>query len=320
MHYDINRRPLFETVKKHATSGNFLAVIICNLISLGASCLLFGTVFSVLIDLSELFSSPLSGINSYFFFAVFGILGLIFIATIVVSLLLTLKLLSVRRFFKGKNNNPNGLSAIIKLQKIYYILGGIASVVSVLSAIIFMFSSFIPEEEASAIITLLFFVLPIYLAEIGGMIVLYYFSFKSIKTTVNYAINAVNDTAEGKVSVFLQVLSIIGIVSAASLVLSSIFIFVIAFIFFTLLTMQDTIFLSVFFSVMFLPFALLLKSLWPLIFVAVPTLISSICYVKLLFGFKKDMEKAKIEHAQIQQQIAALEAQNAVAAEESISE
>lgn len=321
MNSNIHRRPLFEAVKKHATSGTFLTAIICNFISLGAGCLLCGTLLSILKILSGFIGLSAEDNFSSSLFDFYPIIILLaFAVSTAILLILTLKFISVRRFFLGKNNNPNGLEGIIKTQKAFYIFSICSTSIPVIMMILYTFSIVVSTETYAATIPMLFFIIPIYLAEIAGMIIFYHFSFKAIKSTVTYAINAANGIPEGKVSVFLIVISIIGIVTAAMLVLYSFIILFISLIFGGILQEIDDPFLSVTFSAVFGSFAIIFKALWPLLFVSVPTLISSICYVKLLFGFKKDMELAKKEHAQIQQQKVALEAENAVTAEESISE
>ncbi len=316
MDYGINRRPLFETVKKHATSGTFLAVIVCTFIYLGAACLFMGTLISVVFSLVDIIYE-LEGdtVISSVMYVLFGFLGVMFIGSLIISIIQLTKLLGIRKFFMGKSKDQSGFEGVIKTTKAMYIYSGITGIIPIVVMIFFMLVLMISEMGIRGIIPIILFVLPIYLAEVAGVIIFYYFSFREIKKTITYAKNAANDIPEGKVSVFVIVITIISLASAAFLVMYSVILFIVGAIF----SLVEPTFLMEF-PAEFAVFANFdtLFLLMPLL--SIPMLISQICYVKLLFGFKKDMEKAKIEHAQIQRQRAALEAENAVAAEESFSE
>lgn len=308
----LDRHPLFETVKKHAISKNFLTAIICTFIYLGAACLLMGTLISVIFSLVDIIYE-LEGdtIISSVFYAILGFWGVMFIGSLIISIIQLTKLLSIRKFFIGKTNDQSGFEGIIKTTKALYLYSGIAGIIPIVVMIFFMLVLMISEMGIAGIIPIIMFVLPIYLAEIAGVIIFYYFSFKSIRQTVTYAANAANDIPEGKVSVFLIVITIISLASAAFLVMYSAILFIIGAIF----SLIDPAFLMEF-ADEFAVFANFDNLFLLMPFLSIPMLISQICYVKLLFGFKKDMEKAKKEHAQIQQQKAVIEAQNDVAADE----
>lgn len=302
MTYGFNRRPLFEAVKKHATSGTFLTAIICTFIYIGASCLLMGTTVSFMLDILNLtYKAEPDIVFPYVVYALLGFIGIMFIGSLVISILMTTKLLSVRSFFKGKSDNPNGLAGFIKLTKATYIYSSIVVGIPIIIMIIILITAMIASMGISGIIATLLFVLPIYGAEIAGIVILYYFTFKGIRNTVNYAINAMNGIPEGKVSVFIIVMTIISLASAAFLVMYSVIIVIAG----SLLS-----FVEPDLWVEFSPIASMFDLFSVMPFVSVPLLISQICYVKLLFGFKKDMEIAKKEHTHIQQQVFAFNAQN----------
>ncbi len=322
MNANFQRQPLFEAVKKHATSRTLLTVIVCSFISIGASCLLFGSVFPALLKFGDFFEvlTPHSNPASSIFDVMMLILPFIFVLEIAVSVFLIIKLVGIRRFFLGKSRNDACILGYIKAQKIYYILAAIFTAGPILIAVLTMFGAMFFSGDYETSIALLIFVLPIFLAEVGGVLVFYYFSFKAIKTTLTYADNALNNKPEGKVSVFAMVLSIISLVAMAVAVLEMLILFFIGIIFYAVMPEIRDPFFSVFFAASFAPIASLIASMWALPFVAVPSLISSICYVKLLFGFKKDMKIAKEEHELIQQELTALQEESTIPQEENPSD
>ena len=295
------RGPLFDAVKKHATSRPLKTVIVCNFIALGGMALLLGTLCDFFISLSDVFPISLKNATPFYPYICLVVIALIAILfEFVYSIILTFKYIEIRKFFNGKSESRKALTDIIKLQKLYYVFVSVEMVVSIIAVIATSFTSIYSAAEVNAILPSLIIAGPIYLAEVGGMVVFNYFSYKSIKQTLECAENAIQGKPEGKVSVFTQVLSVIGIVSAASMLLSALYIIILLVVAFSALMMADSIFFSVLYSSIFAVFFLIAKALWPLIIVAVPTLIASISYVKLIFGFKKDMELAKLEHTELE--------------------
>lgn len=308
----VNRRPLFEAVKKHATSGAFLTVIICSFIGIGASCLLFGSVFPTLLSFRDFFEvlTPHPNPAAAMFDVIKFVLPFLFVLETAMSVILAIKLVGIRRFFLGKNRNDGCIIGYIKAQRFYYIMTAVLTAVPILLTVLITFGAMLFEGDFETSIAVIIFVLPIFLAEVGGVLVLYYFTYKAIKNTLTYADNALNNKPEGKVSTFAAVLSIINLVSTAVAVLEMIFIFIIGILFYAIMPEIKDPFFSVFFAASFAPLASMITSMWALPLVAIPSLISAICYVKLLFGFKKDMELAKKQLAAIPAQINYISTQN----------
>lgn len=282
MQYDLNRQPLYETVKKHATSKRFLTAIVCNFIYICA-CWLFFTFFFV--ETFNIFS--FYGMPTVPLFLVLGYFAIIALGSIIISAVMNLKLLKVRNYFLGTESDHNGLSEYTKTVKISYLYTGIATGIPMVITIVATVFVVAYDGGASDLMSL-FFVLPLYAAEIAGIVILYYFTFKSIRNTVDYAVNATNNIADGKVSVFLIVLSIISLVGSAISV------------FYTgTAALLIAVFKNVFLEEMAFaaPVSSLLNIIYLMPLVTVPMLISNICYVKIIFGFKNDMEFAKKEHA-----------------------
>lgn len=287
MKYDLNRQPLYETVEKHATSKTFLTAIVCNYIYVCASLLFFSLYFIFFFDILNEMDIPIVAFALIIAFA-----AIVFCGSSVISLIMTSKLLKVRNFFLGKTNDANGLAEYTKTVKLSYLYTIIAAGIPLVISLIAMLFTMTYQGVAEGFIIAFFFVLPIFAAEIAGIVILYYFTFKSIRNTVNYAINATNNIPEGKVSVFLIVLSIISLVGTAM----SVFYSGMAALLFGVL--KNVFLEEMTFAVA--PISSLYNIIYLIPIVTIPTLISSICYVKLIFGFKKDMEFAKKEHAWLQ--------------------
>ena len=302
MYSTSERRPLFDTVKKYATSRAFLTVIVCSFISIGATCLLFGSVYPALLRFGDFFDvlTPHSNPASSVFDVMMLVVPFVFVLEITMSIILIVKLVGIRRFFLGKSCNDGCILGYIKAQKVYYIITAVLTAVPILLSVLVTFGAMLFSGDFETTFALLIFIFPLFVAETGGILVLYYFSFKAIKTTLTYADNALNNKPEGKVSVFSTVLAIINLVAMAVAVLEMVILFFVAIIFYAVMPQINDPFFSVFFSASFAPLVSLITSMWALPFVAIPSLISSICYVKLIFSFKKDMELAKLEHTELE--------------------
>ena len=293
MNYNpLSRRPLSEAIRKHGSSKMFLWAIILSFASIVLTPIAFAADFSnSLKELGEIFDTQFSSDE------IIGAAVIMLFVWIIVSvpvILMNIGLLRGYRYFSGKTLNPNGFDFYLTVYRVVLIVAGaliaIPFGIGVLGTVLSIFIGGMPFAET---LTALFFVLPIFAGIFVGMGFLYVATYKAIKKTMDYAMCAAVDIHNGGVSVFLIVISIIGVASNASSILQ-----LISGITPELIIEGESIATSSF-----------------SVIATIPNLISGIFYLILLFKFKADMNAAKNEWDWIQRQKAAIELANAKAAE-----
>ncbi len=268
----LNRRPLSETARRIGSSKMFLSAIILSFVGLGLSVIALYFEFSAFAHsylTNELLSMTIYHEDAEAELAIlFSIVGAIALALLVASVLINVGLLRGYRYFSGKTNNAGGFDLTLKIYKIVYIVYTV--VLGILGFILFV-AFLLGPDDAGDLFVSLFFLMPLFAAIIGGSILLLFFQYKAIKKTMNFAMAAANDVFDGGgVSVFLIVISIIGLVSSASSLLQ------LPAAYSTNLTVNGEVYSPSFISVI----------------ASIPQLISNIFYLVLMFKFKSSMNTA----------------------------
>lgn len=268
----LNRRPLSETARRIGSSKMFLSAIILSFVGLGLS------VISLFFELSsfaesyltnELLSMTIYHEDAKAELAVlFSIAGVIALASLAASVLINVGLLRGYRYFSGKTENAGGFDLTLKIYKIVYIVYTV--ILGILGFFLFVMLLLGPVSAGDLFVSL-FFAMPIFGALIAGSILLLVFQYKAIKKTMNFAMAAAIDVYDGGgVSVFLIVITIIGLVSSASSLLQ------LPTVYSTNLTVNGEVYSPSFISII----------------ASIPQFISNIFYLVLMFKFKASMNTA----------------------------
>lgn len=292
MNDTLSRKPLSETVKKYGSSKMFLAAIILGLVGIGLGLLSdfveFPRMFDEMLAELEMDYAAFAEAQAVLMF-LYGFIIIIMLAATVPSVLMYVGLLRGYNYFSGKTANAGGFNFYLKVYKVMLIvIGSIGATPIAISVFGILFSIPIGAMSWAEIVALLFFVIPLIVAICGGAAVLIIFTYKATKKTMDHAMCAAVDIYCGEVSIFLIVMTIIGIVNSASAILE----------------------LPLSFSVTSFNGAPYTASALSAI-LGIPQLISQIFFVILMFKFKAEIKSANNEWNWIQGQIAANQAARA---------
>lgn len=290
--YNLNRRPLTEVVCKHGSSKLFFTAIVLSIISTALSLLygIYSSVAALDTELPFVDLGPFIG-DGYYITVIVTVL--ITVVNAILAFVQNGCLFSAYSFFSGKSKNGNGL---INFSRVL-----LAELIIVIVEIPVLFISVFAMVDDSysfhLTLTYVIFIMSIILIPVfAGLIVLSVFYYKGIKKSANHAMAAYENRNSGKVSTLVLVMAFISAVAVG----------------FDIITALSS------FGMVIFNAPTVTSVLATLVNVVIDGLMmtSTIMYIVLIFRYKNDLELAKQDWFYIEQQKAAIRAQEYAASQQ----
>lgn len=290
--YNLNRRPLTEVVCKHGSSKLFFTAILLSIISTALS-LLYGIDSSVAALDTELPFVDLGPFIGDGYYITVIVTVLIAVVNAILAFVQNGFLFSAYSFFSGKSRNGNGLINFSRVLLAELIIVIVEIPVLFLSVFAMVDDSYsYPGVWATVIFIMSIILIPV----IAGFIVLSVFYYKGIKKSANHAMAAYENRNSGKVSTLVLVMAFISAVAVGFDIITALSSFGMAiFNAPTVTSVLATLFNVVVYGLM---------------------MASTIMYIVLIFRYKNDLELAKQDWFYIEQQKAAIRAQEYAASQQ----